>query len=202
MELEQLKSPFIEVKKGVELKDGDLFYGTEFSQYGLKTILQKVIKPRSVALSKPLEYDLLHGYEGKKMFDDGTILPILYNVITAPSRLIYETYLYPVAIWNITLAALDGVSIRPMWKPLQVLDSAGRPIFLTGPGRQGSNTAVVAYHFVIINDNYVPKPLNDGTGNTDDGNWVIGDPIIGSYVKEQLNAEIRLGSNKLDYPRK
>lgn len=200
VELELSTAPFIDVKKNTILQDGDLFYGTEIKEHGLKEILQRVRKDRNTNLAKALEYNMLFGYEGNKLMGDGKILPILYQVMPSPGHNdIYDDYLYPVAVWNITLAALDGVSHKPTWIQQPVLDSAGNPIYITGHGRGRARTNVqlVAYHFIVINDRYVPQIIDPQTGKTDDGKWTHEGFMQGSRIREILDAEVNLGLNKL-----
>ena len=200
---EKITSPFIDYKKGVELKHGDLWYGQQLPNYDMRPIYQHFVKGRNSALKNNLEYDQLFGLESKKIFPDGQILPVLYQVMPAPDRMILEDYLYPVAIWNITLATLDGVSNKPLFIQRPLLDKNNNPVVFTGQAIRMVTTQLSAFYYVIINTNYVPQPLNDGTDNTDDGlKWTYGEPVIGRYIKEQLVAEERYGLNKLDYPQR
>jgi len=194
-EVLKIESPFKELKKGVELQHGDLFYDGVVS--GLKIIKQHFIKPRNNALKNNLIYDQIFGLEGAQIFDNGDMLPILYQISGSPEQSIYPQFLYPAAVFNITLAELDGIGNRPTWKQRPVLDANGQQITIMGRGL--ASTRLVAFHYVIINDRYVPEQLPDGTTN-DNNRWTYGKPIPGHYILDKLNAERRYGLNPLDYP--
>jgi hypothetical protein len=86
---------------------------------------------------------------------------------------------------------------------MPVLDANGNQINVPGQGRQLATTRLMAYHYVRLNTQYEPKPLNDGTDNTDDGlRWTYGKPIIGRFINNQLDMEEKVNLNPLDYPDK
>lgn len=157
----------------------------------------KVVKIRHERKRKagtpPFISDTVEWLEGTSMQEDGIILPMIYHTRAAPiipvvhkigkyNNPIFPNCLYPVAIFNITNALLDAIDNKPFWKTMPattIPDAAGNFELL---GYNGSPFNV--FHFVVINNRYVPNPLP--AGGTDDGNWVVGKPVSGQWIMDEL----------------
>jgi len=193
VEVETIKPDSILTVKKEEipnLPDGTLYYGNKIGKYTEVMMHRKRDRAHNIA-SGVQSYSQIYGYIEPKIFDDGYAKNIMYNIMPPPKRA-FEGFLYPVAIWNITLTLLDGISHIPFWKRQQVINPNNNMPITIG------TKMIYSYYFVIVNDTYQPKQLPNG--NTDDGNWIISDPATAEYINKKLEELENRAVKKLEYP--
>ena len=163
---------------------------------GLHKVLIVKEFSRSKVMEPRREVQLLW-YENKYTVGKD-ILPLVYPLKGFTVDTIFEDCLYPVVIWNISKERLTGeCSHVPFDKKFPILDSNSRQVMNRGkPGRPG---VIIAHHFMVVNDRYIPNVVN---GKSDDGNFQPGEPVIGRYIKQKLEAMSFEAQTALNYPRK
>ena len=158
---------------------------------GLKRVVKIRERPRQKAIGARRE-EILLWYE-KPYIIDTDIIPLIYPLSPMIQDNIMVECLYPVVIWNISMDRLTSeIHNRPFDKKFPIMDSNGNPVADKG-------LPIMVFHYVVINDRYTPNIVN---GKSDDGNFQPGEPVIGRFIKEELNAMSREVNAPLDYPRK
>ena len=191
------------VERVLTLKDTDEppvdkpFYDHIDLGEGLRKVLIVKEFPRTKTIGNRREIQLVW-YEKKHQVGKD-ILPLVYPIKEVTENTIFEDCLYPVVIWNVSKARLTGeCSHIPFAKRFPILDSNGQQVMNRGkPGYAG---VIMAFHYVVVNDRYIPNVLPNG--KSDDGNFQPGEPIIGRYIKEQLKNMSLEAMSPLVYPRK
>ncbi len=182
--------------KGTEEPPVDKPYYGVLLQNGLREVkLRKsrvsTVRRDSKGNARNVYSDQVIGYEEsvtKK--ETGEIIPIIYHTMTMPYRL-DPNCLYPCAIWNVTPDRLDDVENIPKYKK-QVVRG-----FKTGAPMNAGGMVLQAFYFVRLNKKYIPNV--DANGVSDDGNWEIGHPILGSEINRELDEEENVGLNAINY---
>lgn len=188
VELKEAVLRVVEVK-GKEIPPiGKVYYGEEIGD-GYKEVLLRTVRKRS-GTNPDAVLDIVQWYEKPIIQDNGTINPLVCNV--QPFVKVFPDCLYPTAIWNISASHLDLQDYIPRWKRYPLTGDSGP---LTARGRQ-----IMAFYYCIINSSYVPKELPDGS--TDDGHWIMGEPIVGSHIAERTKAMSVLGTDELSSVRR
>lgn len=154
-----------------------LYYG-QTTEFGLREVRfrRSMLSPKGM----PKHFDYVVWYE--KPYEGSALI----FQVSGLYKEIFDDCFYPVAIWDISNELLDDQDNVPTWQSRVVLDEENNPVYIDGQPLR-------AFHWIVLNTKYVPVEQPDGSSV--DGLWKPGEPIIGSYIKELLNAESMLGDN-------
>lgn len=185
--IETAKDSIIEIKKGMDVPLNQLYYGYDYNGYREVFINTPTPPDRRVRFNKVLVFYQKSHIDKKT----GEIYKLAHFVKCPPKR-VEENWLYPVAVWNISPTRLDIQDNIPFWQLRTVIDDNSGVVYIKG-------VELKCFHYVVVNDRYVPNIRPNGS--SDDGNWQPGEPVIGSWINEKLDAEEAIGSNPMDYRR-
>lgn len=122
------------------------------------------------------------------------IIPLVFPCVSMVQSNLFEDCLYPVVVWNLSKKRLTSeIHSVPFDKLFPIIGLNGAPVYERG-------IPIMAFHYIVVNDRYVPNKLPNG--KTDDGNFKPGEPVIGRHIIKQLQQYSAEAMSPLAYPRK